>query len=80
MTAAREAVRLTKLETGCFEYELQQDLTDANSFLMYEIWTSETALAAHFKEPHLREFVQLTADFLTEPIKLRRFQRIDWQT
>ncbi len=80
MTAAQKAVRLTKLETGCIAYDLHRDLTDPNGFLMYEIWTSETALQAHFKEPHLLEFLQTTADFLVEPIKLRRFQLVDLQT
>ena len=80
MTAAHKAVRLTKLETGCIAYDLHRDLTDPNSFLMYEIWASEAALTAHFKESHLREFLQTTADFLVEPIKLRRLQLVDLKT
>ena len=62
MSAASEA------EPGCITYRFYSDFQDANTFLLYEEWESEAALAAHFQTPHMAEFqTQLPSILASEP-------------
>ena len=43
----QRAVAPTRLEPGCLNYDLHQSATDPTSFVFYENWESDEALAAH---------------------------------
>ena len=44
----------TRAEPGCVVYDLYQSPDDPHEFLRFEIWTSQDALEAHKRTPHLR--------------------------
>jgi len=47
----------SRAEPGCFTYGFWADLTDPARFRVFEEWESAEALAAHFNEPHMTEFL-----------------------
>jgi quinol monooxygenase YgiN len=49
----------TRAEAGCIDYELHQSQTDPAVFALYENWTSQAALDAHFQTPYLQAFFKL---------------------
>ena len=58
-----EAVRValtmaeaTRAEKGCLSYRFYADLADPNTFLIFEEWESDEALATHFATEHMRVF------------------------
>lgn len=58
-------VERTRAEDGCLAYDVHRDARDPNVFLMYEIWASPEALAAHHAQPYLAEFFGKRLDYLT---------------
>lgn len=44
----------TRAESGCVVYDLYQAPDAPHEFMRFEIWTSEAALEAHKRMPHLR--------------------------
>ena len=54
--AALAMVEATHKEAGCIAYTFSRDLADADSFVIFEIWTDDAALAAHFQTPHMAAF------------------------
>lgn len=46
----------TRAETGCIRYEIYRDPNDEAVTLIYEIWTSQSALQNHLATEHLRAF------------------------
>ena len=58
-----EAVRValamaeaTRAEAGCLGYRFYVDLAEPNTFLIFEEWESDEALARHFETEHMRIF------------------------
>jgi quinol monooxygenase YgiN len=54
LEAAKPCVAATRKEKGCIAYECHQDVEEPTRFVFYERWKSPEALAAHFKEEHLK--------------------------
>jgi quinol monooxygenase YgiN len=46
----------TRAERGCIDYRFYADLADPNTFLIFEEWESDDALAKHFETEHMRVF------------------------
>jgi quinol monooxygenase YgiN len=44
-------------EAGCVSYRLYEDAEVANEFVFVEEWESMDALEAHFRTPHIAEFM-----------------------
>lgn len=44
----------TRKEPGCLLYNLHQSKSDPTVFMFYELWTSQEALDAHGKTPHMK--------------------------
>lgn len=44
-------------EPGCLHYRVYQDSEDENAYVFVEEWESEEALQAHFRTPHVAEFM-----------------------
>lgn len=55
LEAAKPCIKATRKEKGCVAYELHQDLEDPTKFVFFEKWKNPEALAAHFKEEHLKK-------------------------
>ncbi|MGB1253969.1 MAG: putative quinol monooxygenase [Candidatus Promineifilaceae bacterium] len=53
---ALEMAAATQQEEGCIEYQFYEDLSEPNTFLIFERWESDEHLAAHFNTPHMVTF------------------------
>ena len=71
--AALAMARATQAESGCISYRFSADLADPNTFLVFEEWASEEALAAHFTSPHMRTFREQIPRFVAGPPHLFRY-------
>jgi len=54
--AALAMAEATRAERGCLGYRFWADVADPNTFLVFEEWESDDALAAHFATEHMRVF------------------------
>ncbi|MGY2290607.1 putative quinol monooxygenase [Pseudomonas sp. SDO528_S397] len=60
----RELLEPTRVEPGCQQYELHQDLQHPETFYMLERWSDEAALADHYQSVHVQHFRAQAADVL----------------
>ena len=54
--AAQVMMRETWKEDGCHVYEFSQVIGDETRFRIYEEWSDQAALDAHFATPHMAAF------------------------
>lgn len=59
-------VEPTSQENGFINDDLHQAVDDPTSFYLYENWTSDEALDAHFLTPHLQHVVSVEDDLLDD--------------
>jgi len=77
IAGARELLLVpTRLEAGCLQYDLWQDITDPTRFAMVEAWTSDEALATHLARPSLQSAVARLSAFALEPPNIARFRAV----
>ncbi|MEP0212521.1 MAG: putative quinol monooxygenase [Cellulophaga sp.] len=70
--ALQNMVVETLKEEACIKYDLQQSLTDNNTFIFHEIWKNEAGLDLHGQQPHIAKFKVLAATKLNEkPVVIR---------
>ena len=73
--AARDAVvgilAATRAEPGCRIFRLHADEAAARLFL-YEEWTDQAALEAHYAEPYTRAVFAAYEDWLAQPPEIMR--------
>ncbi|MFD2617235.1 putative quinol monooxygenase [Terrilactibacillus laevilacticus] len=60
----------SKAEVGNISYNLFEDVSDPNTFIMVEEWKDEEAVHIHNQEPHFRAFGEKSGEFLSEPMKV----------
>ena len=46
-------------EDGCLQFDVVQSQADENTYLFYEIYTDEAALASHRKTAHFKKYWDL---------------------
>lgn len=77
-TAAQEAATKvmdgTRQEEGCHEYTFSIDMGDEASICVFEVWESEDHLQAHFKTPHVAEFVEAMGNLGISGRSLEKYQ------
>ena len=66
----------SRKETGCVSYEVLQNKTEREVFVLYEEWASEAHLDAHNKTPHFHAAVSQAQPFLAKPLDVGRFEII----
>jgi quinol monooxygenase YgiN len=71
--AALKMAKATLAEAGCKTYGFYADLEDPNTFLIFEVWENEAALAQHFQSPHMAEFNAAIPRFLAAPPSIDRY-------
>lgn len=74
MRVAASMVEATRAETGCISYAFYGDLTDPNTFFIFEEWESEEALARHFETAHMAAFQQQLPDLVAGGMAIKRYQ------
>lgn len=62
----------TQHEANCYRFEINQRLDDPRCFTLWEEWTDEAALAAHFEMPHTLEYL---AQNLTEVVYIEKLTK-----
>lgn len=55
-SAAAAMMGATAQEAGCLEYVFSDDITAPGTMKLFERWTDDDALAAHFTTPHMATF------------------------
>ena len=71
--AALAMARATQAEAGCVAYRFAADLVDPNTFLIFEEWESEDALARHFESAHMRVFREQIPALVGGPPSIQRY-------
>lgn len=66
----------TRTEEGCINYDLHQSITNPCEFVFYENWTSQAALDAHLKTPHIANGSAAAKNLLAEPVKITLWKQI----
>lgn len=61
----QEVAARSRGEEGCLAYRLLVDTEDEHAFTMVEEWADATALARHFRQPHLIGFMRSLSALLT---------------
>ena len=70
-----ELERHSRTEEGCIKYDLHQSIEDPDTFLFYEIWVGEEALALHANSEFMHASRETTRD-LVESRVLQKFQLV----
>ena len=73
-SAAVAMMQATAKEEGCVTYRFAADLEDKNRFLIFEEWTSDNALQAHFKAPHMAVFRAAMAGLKVLDRQIKRYE------
>lgn len=66
----------TRQEDGCVQYDLHESTTQPGQFWFYENWTTEAALDAHGRAPHIDAFRAIRDELLAKPVRVVRCKRI----
>lgn len=72
-----ELVKGSTQEAACLQYDLFQSEQDENTFIFHEIWKGEDGLALHNGQPHLKAFVENSADLLDGPLAIHRTKKLN---
>ncbi|TDQ41138.1 putative quinol monooxygenase [Aureibacillus halotolerans] len=64
----------SRTEAGNNSYELFQDPSDANRFLMVENWKDMAAVEAHNTSSHFQTFSASAKELLSAPLKVDVYQ------
>jgi quinol monooxygenase YgiN len=59
-----------RVERGCLNYRLYEDVEDKNAFVLLETWATQEELESHIRTDKQRRLLALM-DFLREPPELR---------
>jgi quinol monooxygenase YgiN len=62
----------TRHEPGCITYKFYPDPRE-DAIFVFEEWETLEALHAHFKTPHMAEFESHLPNYVTGPMKIRRY-------
>ena len=71
--AALAMAEATRREKGCVAYGFYGDLADPGTFLLFEEWESDAALAAHFQSEHMARFQQQVPALIAGPPSINRY-------
>ena len=74
--AVRVAVAMaeaTRAEPGCLSYRFAADLGDPDTFLVFEEWEDEAALARHSATEHMATFRRAVPELVAGPMAIRRY-------
>ncbi len=71
--AALNMANATHEEAGCITYMFYADLSDPNTFRVYEEWETADALKAHFNSAHMAEFNKILPEIVAGPVNIKRY-------
>jgi quinol monooxygenase YgiN len=56
-------IESTRAEAGCLDYAYAEDVAEAGLIRVFELWTDQAALDAHFQSPHMRAWQEARAGY-----------------
>lgn len=59
-------------EPGCLLFNVVQDEADPNCLHLYEVYRDAEAVQAHMQTPHFQRWLEVTKDWLAEPLAIAR--------
>lgn len=75
-SALRALVQPTRIEDGCLNYDLHVNISEAGDFFFHENWSSEAALDAHLRSPHLDELRRIAPELIAGEPEIFRCIRL----
>ena len=66
----------TRREPGCVRIHLYESTRDPPVFFIHSEWTDEAAFDAHAELPHMKRFLTLVDDLISQPLQALRTRRI----
>ncbi len=70
---ALEMAKATQAEAGCLAYQFYADLSDPNTFFIFEEWESEEALNRHFQTEHMKNLQQQMPKILAGKVNAKKY-------
>lgn len=67
----------TRAEPGCIVIHLYEEKSASGTFFIHSTWKDEAAFDAHAQFPHMKRFLGLGGDLVTNPVKAVRTRQID---
>lgn len=67
--------RCRRLEPGCLEFRVTQDIDDPTKWLLYEVYRDGAAIDAHRVSPHFKIYSEAAGTMYAER-KVRRLKQI----
>lgn len=79
LVLARTMVELTRAEEGCISYDFYVALSDPDTLMLFQEWSSMESLMAHFQTSHMEDFLKQLPDLVDGEITTKRYavQRVD---
>ena len=56
-------IQATRAEAGCIDYAYAEDVAESGLIRVFELWTDQAALDAHFQSPHMRAWQEARAGY-----------------
>ncbi len=67
----------TRGEPGCIVIHLYEEKSASGTFFIHSTWNDEAAFDAHPQFPHMKRFLGLIGDLVTNPVKAVRTRQLD---
>lgn len=64
----------SQAEEGNISYQLYEDTTKPNQFVMVEEWKDADAVTFHFNTPHFKDFGKMAANYFQEPTRVDKYE------
>jgi len=56
-------ITATRAEAGCLDYAYAEDVGEPGLIHVFELWTEQAALDAHFQSPHMKAWQEVRAGY-----------------
>ena len=73
LALARRMADATRHEMGCISYDFYIGLSDPNTLMLFQEWSTMEALMGHFQTEHMEEFLQELPNIVSGEITTKRY-------
>lgn len=77
MAEVHKIVEFSRSEPGNIGWFVQQSLEDPTEVIFYTRWVNQAAIEWHLNAPPLKNYIQKSAELLSEPAKLTKYRPLD---
>ena len=74
ITSMQQVVAATKPEAGCIAYDFYEDVSEPNTFHVYEEWESDAHLSAHLQQAHTQTFLGGLGELVIAPPDVKKYE------